>query len=204
MRRCHVVGQPLNDDDDDDGREVKIGIQIQSLTVARAVVVDFCPARPKKAQLVFRGYLDIHSSSLALALIMAAAASSSHDESDQSLYHETPVFRAFEQASLGQPSNFALSSTSLEASSSRPGAPRQAGLTTSSKTLVETRSGRSPWYGLNGLPSEAYVIGVAGGSASGKTSVASRVLTKLNVPTVAVVSQDSFYKPLNPEQVSIC
>lgn len=138
---------------------------------------------------------------------------------------ETPVFRASETNSLSVPTELALSGdlqtelrgTSAGASeaalpptsllsardrivkaghSSRP-----AGLTTSSKTAVEKRSGRPPWYDALGKTRDAYVIGIAGGSASGKTSVANRVLTRLNVPTVAVVGQDSFYKELNTEQV---
>jgi uridine kinase len=44
------------------------------------------------------------------------------------------------------------------------------------------------------------VIGVAGGSASGKTSVSRRILQMLNVPWVIIVSMDSFYRPLTPEQ----
>lgn len=41
------------------------------------------------------------------------------------------------------------------------------------------------------------------GSGSGKTSVSRRILASLpNVPWVAIVSQDSFYLPLTPEQVS--
>lgn len=117
---------------------------------------------------------------------------------------KTPIFRASETSdappslslgdseplvsSLNEPLNYGSRST------------QPAVLTTSSKTVVEKRSGRSPWYDANGVPRQAYVIGVAGGSASGKTSVATRILTRLNVPTVAVVSQDSFYKPLTPEQ----
>ncbi|KAI9261180.1 uridine kinase family-domain-containing protein, partial [Sporodiniella umbellata] len=39
-----------------------------------------------------------------------------------------------------------------------------------------------------------------GGSASGKTSVAERVLKNLNVPWVVILSMDSFYNILTPEQ----
>ncbi|KAF7732570.1 hypothetical protein EC973_003317 [Apophysomyces ossiformis] len=38
-----------------------------------------------------------------------------------------------------------------------------------------------------------------GGSASGKTSVAERILKNLNVPWVVIVSMDSFYNVLSPE-----
>ncbi|KAL1927196.1 hypothetical protein VTP01DRAFT_5159 [Rhizomucor pusillus] len=61
-------------------------------------------------------------------------------------------------------------------------------------------TGRSPWYHADGTITESYVIGVAGGSASGKTSVAERILKNLNVPWVVIVSMDSFYNVLTPEQ----
>ncbi|CAO1635294.1 unnamed protein product [Parajaminaea phylloscopi] len=115
---------------------------------------------------------------------------------------KTPVFRAHETGRLGVPTNLSLvgeDALSGSSSSASRGL-RTAGLTTSSKTIVEKRSGRNPWYDALGLPRQAYIIGVAGGSASGKTSVATRILKRLNVPTVAVVSQDSFYKELTPEQ----
>lgn len=73
--------------------------------------------------------------------------------------------------------------------------------TTSPKNVILTEAGRAPWYDTMGVPRDAYVIGVAGGSASGKTSVARSILASLpNVPWVCIVSQDSFYKPLTPEQ----
>lgn len=69
------------------------------------------------------------------------------------------------------------------------------------KNVVLTESGRSPWYDANGIPRQAYIVGVAGGSASGKTSVARAIVQSLrNVPWVAIVSQDSFYKSLTKEQ----
>lgn len=42
-----------------------------------------------------------------------------------------------------------------------------------------------------------------GGSASGKTSVAQRIIKNLNVPWVVLLSMDSFYKDLTPEEVEI-
>jgi uridine kinase len=67
---------------------------------------------------------------------------------------------------------------------------------------------KPPWFTLQ-------VIGIAGASASGKTSVAKALVKKLNVralpykgkvlicyqvPWVVLVSTDSFYKPLTPEE----
>lgn len=62
-------------------------------------------------------------------------------------------------------------------------------------------AGRSPWYDAEGSPIEAFVVGIAGGSASGKTSVARSIISALpNVPWVAIVSQDAFYKSLSRAQ----
>lgn len=65
-----------------------------------------------------------------------------------------------------------------------------------------TEAGRQPWYNTDGRPIPPYVVGVAGGSASGKTSIAKEVLKRLpNVSWVAIVSQDAFYRPLTKEEV---
>ncbi|GAA6059752.1 hypothetical protein JCM10212_001960 [Sporobolomyces blumeae] len=68
------------------------------------------------------------------------------------------------------------------------------------KNTIMTEAGRSPWYRKDGKPIPAYVIGVGGGSASGKTRVAQEVLKALGVPWVLVISQDNFYKSLTPEE----
>jgi hypothetical protein len=34
--------------------------------------------------------------------------------------------------------------------------------------ILHHSHGRAPWYDMNGTPNQAYVIGIAGGSASGK------------------------------------
>jgi len=49
---------------------------------------------------------------------------------------------------------------------------------------------------------EAFVIGIAGGSASGKTSVAEKILSMLHPnKRVAILTQDSFYRNLTPEEL---
>ncbi|KAK6350243.1 Uridine kinase [Orbilia brochopaga] len=45
-----------------------------------------------------------------------------------------------------------------------------------------------------------HIIGIAGSSGSGKTSVAAQLVKRLNLPWVVVLSMDSFYKELNPAQ----
>ncbi|KAG7089550.1 hypothetical protein E1B28_011223 [Marasmius oreades] len=72
----------------------------------------------------------------------------------------------------------------------------------SKKNTVLVSHGRPPWYGLDGTRiNDAFVIGVAGGSASGKTHVARQIVKNLGfIPTVIILSQDSFYKRLDEEQ----
>ncbi|CAG8550603.1 8864_t:CDS:2, partial [Scutellospora calospora] len=52
----------------------------------------------------------------------------------------------------------------------------------------------------DGTKFDCYIVGIAGGSGSGKTSVAERIITNLNVPSVVVLSMDSYYKVLTSEQ----
>ena len=44
------------------------------------------------------------------------------------------------------------------------------------------------------------MIGVCGGSASGKTTVANKIISELGVPWVTLLSMDSFYKVLTEQQ----
>ena len=55
-------------------------------------------------------------------------------------------------------------------------------------------AGRPPWYDKHGMTIEPFVIGICGGSASGKTTVAKKIIEALNVPWVTLLSMDSFYK----------
>lgn len=67
-----------------------------------------------------------------------------------------------------------------------------------SKTIYT--AGRPPWYDSSGQMKEALVVGLCGGSASGKTTVAKRIIEELNVQWVSLLSMDSFYKVLSEEQ----
>ncbi|KAF9485201.1 armadillo/beta-catenin/plakoglobin [Pholiota conissans] len=73
------------------------------------------------------------------------------------------------------------------------------------KNTVLVSHGRPPWYAEDGQRiSDAFVIGVAGGSASGKTHVARQIVRKLgSIPTVIILSQDSFYKFHNEEELAL-
>uniref|UniRef100_A0A023F5K1 Uridine kinase n=2 Tax=Triatoma TaxID=30075 RepID=A0A023F5K1_TRIIF len=61
-------------------------------------------------------------------------------------------------------------------------------------------AGRPPWYNCAGQQVKPFVIGICGGSASGKTTVATKIIECLDVPWVTLLSMDSFYKVLNEKQ----
>ncbi|BEJ15613.1 hypothetical protein CspHIS471_0502180 [Cutaneotrichosporon sp. HIS471] len=70
------------------------------------------------------------------------------------------------------------------------------------KNVVMASRGRAPWYTPDGQSVPAYVIGIAGGSSSGKTSVARAICKGLNnIPTVLILSQDAFYKYHTQEEI---
>lgn len=48
-----------------------------------------------------------------------------------------------------------------------------------------------------------YIIGIAGGSGSGKTTFTHKVLTQVNDPRVGLLHQDSYYLPLPPDDLKI-
>ncbi|KAK5864198.1 hypothetical protein PBY51_001158 [Eleginops maclovinus] len=75
-------------------------------------------------------------------------------------------------------------------------------LRTGSRTVYT--AGRPPWYDEHGTQSkEAFVIGLCGGSASGKTTVANKIIEALDVPWVVLLSMDSFYKVLSSEEQTL-
>jgi len=62
-------------------------------------------------------------------------------------------------------------------------------------------AGRPPWYDSTGhKESDAFIIGLCGGSASGKTSVAKAIIEASGVPWVVILSQDCFYKEYDDEE----
>ncbi|CAG2110856.1 unnamed protein product [Medioppia subpectinata] len=77
---------------------------------------------------------------------------------------------------------------------------------TKTDTVLRTRqrtiytSGRPPWYDTHGQSIDCFVIGICGGSASGKTTVSQKIIEALDVPWVTLLCLDSFYKVLNEEQ----
>uniref|UniRef100_A0A1I7WMK1 Uridine kinase n=1 Tax=Heterorhabditis bacteriophora TaxID=37862 RepID=A0A1I7WMK1_HETBA len=100
----------------------------------------------------------------------------------------------------------------IERDSPSPPAPRRRLRTMSGSKaehhLITTKTGRKiytkgrpPWYDKKGNTlKQPYVIGICGGSASGKTTVAEKIIEKLEIPWVTILSMDSFYKVLNEEE----
>ncbi|XP_026480657.1 uridine-cytidine kinase-like 1 isoform X2 [Ctenocephalides felis] len=94
--------------------------------------------------------------------------------------------------------------------SPRPRRQRTTSMSQSKKTAAESiiqthhrtiyTAGRPPWYDCAGQQVEPFVIGICGGSASGKTTVATKIIESLGVPWVTLLSMDSFYKVLNEKQ----
>ena len=61
--------------------------------------------------------------------------------------------------------------------------------------------GRAPWYDSEECSVKSpLIIGVTGGTASGKTTVCSRVKSRLQTPWVSLISMDSFYRPLTADE----
>ncbi|KAF3938054.1 Phosphoribulokinase [Dactylella cylindrospora] len=58
---------------------------------------------------------------------------------------------------------------------------------------MERLAYRPPWH-------DTHIIGIAGSSGSGKTSIAAQLVRLLSLPWVVVLSMDSFYKELTPDQ----
>ncbi|KAG8832407.1 Uridine kinase [Serendipita sp. 399] len=73
------------------------------------------------------------------------------------------------------------------------------------KNTVLKSHGRLPWYNEQGISlGPAFTIGIAGGSASGKTHVAHEIVRQLGaIPSVVIMSQDSFYKWNPPDQIAL-
>ncbi|KAL3313860.1 hypothetical protein Ciccas_007543, partial [Cichlidogyrus casuarinus] len=65
---------------------------------------------------------------------------------------------------------------------------------------VTQRQNQPPWYHCDGRNQKPFLIGICGGSASGKTTVAKAIIESLNVPWVCIVSMDSYYKVLSQEE----
>lgn len=84
-------------------------------------------------------------------------------------------------------------------STTKSSSPREPVIRTRQRTIYT--AGRPPWYDTQGQLLEPFVIGICGGSASGKTTVARKIIEALDVPWVTLLSMDSFYKVLNGDDL---
>ncbi|CAF4163442.1 unnamed protein product, partial [Rotaria magnacalcarata] len=135
-----------------------------------------------------------------------------NDDSHEDEPHTAPVLAYKRQVSFrsAQQNNLNEKSSTLARSISSPAKVNRRRIRSISRSLEERVSfrgrqtiytaGRPAWYDASGEIKEAFVIGICGGSASGKTTVAQHIVEKLNVPWVTLLSMDSFYKVLTEEQ----
>jgi uridine kinase len=63
---------------------------------------------------------------------------------------------------------------------------------TRNSTVTTSYQYTPPWNNVS-------IVGIAGSSGSGKSSLSRAILSALNLPWVAIIGLDSFYKPLNEE-----
>ena len=69
--------------------------------------------------------------------------------------------------------------------------------------MFDYKPAAEPWrMSGSGMPKHCFVIGVAGGTASGKTTVCDAIMQRLHDQCAVLISQDAFYKGLTPEQIA--
>lgn len=76
---------------------------------------------------------------------------------------------------------------------SPPHAPSAAGHTNGDHPTIQRAQYEPPWANTS-------IIGIAGSSGSGKTSLSLAIINELSLPWVVLMSMDSFYKPLSPDE----
>jgi hypothetical protein len=74
--------------------------------------------------------------------------------------------------------------------------PQVRGNETDARQQDAGQRGRLPWYTPLGGRKKPFMIGVTGGTASGKTTVCRAVVEQLNMPWVLLLSMDRYYKTL--------
>lgn len=72
-------------------------------------------------------------------------------------------------------------------------APSSASHTNGAVSVNQRAQYEPPWANTS-------IIGIAGSSGSGKTSLSLAIINELSLPWVVLMSMDSFYKPLTPDQ----
>lgn len=65
------------------------------------------------------------------------------------------------------------------------------------KSISLVPVGHAPSSGKN----RPYLVGITGGTASGKTSLAKEIVSRLDRKSILLLSLDSFYRPLTPSEI---
>lgn len=63
------------------------------------------------------------------------------------------------------------------------------------------RTGSTSMFRKRAGNAAPFFIGVAGGTASGKTTVCDRIMQRLHDQCIVLIHQDSFYRALTPEEI---
>merc|ERR1712156_1152157 len=112
---------------------------------------------------------------------------------------------ALDSAMSGRHRNMSGTKTGTGSTRKKRTCSTSASISTERETIMRTNrrtiytAGRPPWYNKEGQHVDAFVIGICGGSASGKTTVAKKIIKSLNIDWVTLLSMDSFYKVLSEE-----
>ncbi|XP_044002264.1 uridine-cytidine kinase-like 1 [Aphidius gifuensis] len=69
-----------------------------------------------------------------------------------------------------------------------------------SKSRTIYTAGKKNKANISNQRTEPFIIGICGGSASGKTTVATKIIESLDVSYITLLSMDSFYKVLNEKE----
>lgn len=78
--------------------------------------------------------------------------------------------------------------------------PAQTSPVLTKNSLTRWHSGRTTQKAHYSPPwSDTSIIGIAGSSGSGKTSLSHAIIKELSLPWVVILSMDSFYKPLTSD-----
>lgn len=107
-----------------------------------------------------------------------------------------PHFTGVENVAVEAMSLLVLSTALCHASySPRLSAPLSRPAPRSRVTAVDARP-------VSGAGTRPFIIGIGGGSASGKTTVVESIMERLSCDKVVSISQDCFYRPLSKEQIA--
>ncbi|KAK6188111.1 hypothetical protein SNE40_004362 [Patella caerulea] len=125
----------------------------------------------------------------------ASSISDSGEDDDQ-----TFIIKSGPKSPIKSPKSPTKSAAAKKKAKALLGSAKSSGRVVHSGSRTLYTAGRPPWYNSQGQLKKPFVIGISGGSASGKTTVARKIIEALDVPWVSLLSMDSFYKVLNKEQ----